>query len=113
MKQRMLFFLSMAVTLSGVLQIAAHAADNMIVEQEILKTLRQRGDAQIQRVSAGVGQAGNDEIISLPQSSATDQAHDAGRLAVENALQTYYHDSGFGQPSVAIVGPTAGKQLQR
>jgi preprotein translocase subunit SecF len=84
-------------------------------EDHIRQALSAAGirDAQIQRVSAGVGQSGNDEIISLPQSSATDQAHDAGRLAVESALQTYYHDSGFGQPSVAIVGPTAGKQLQR
>ena len=84
-------------------------------EDHIRQALADAGihDALIQRVAAGVGQSGNDVIISLPQSSATDQAHDAGRIAVESALHTYYHDSGFGQPSVAIVGPTAGKQLQR
>jgi preprotein translocase subunit SecF len=52
-------------------------------------------------------------VISLPQSTATDQNHDAGRQAVEGALRAYYHDSGFAQPSVDIVGPTAGKQLQK
>ncbi len=84
-------------------------------EDHIRQALSSAGirDSTIQRVAAGVGQAGNDEIISLPLSSATDQAHDAGRLSVENALHAYYHDSGFGSPSVAIVGPTAGKQLQR
>ena len=57
--------------------------------------------------------SGNDVVISLPQSTATDQHHDAGRQAVEGALRAYYHDSGFAQPSVDIVGPTAGKQLQK
>jgi preprotein translocase subunit SecF len=71
------------------------------------------GDAQIQRISSVTGQMGNDEVISLPASSATDQAHDAGRVAVEDALRNYYQDSGFATPSVQIVGPTAGKQLQR
>ncbi len=71
------------------------------------------GDAQIQRISSVTGQMGNDEVISLPASSATDQAHDAGRVAVEDALHSYYQDSGFATPSVEIVGPTAGKQLQR
>jgi preprotein translocase subunit SecF len=71
------------------------------------------GDAQIQRISSVTGQMGNDEVISLPASSATDQAHDAGRVAVEDALRNYYKDSGFATPSVEIVGPTAGKQLQR
>ena len=51
-------------------------------------------------------------IIALPISTATDTAHDAGLQAVEGALHTYYKDSGFGQPSVDIVGPTAGIQLQ-
>ena len=70
-------------------------------------------DVTIQRISASAGQQGNDVIISLPMSSATDEAHDAGRIAVEGALRNYYHDSGFGQPSVQIVGPTAGRQLQK
>ena len=84
-------------------------------ENHIRAALSQAGikDATVQRISTPTGAKGNDVIISLPQSSATDQAHDAGREAVENALTSYYHDSGFGQPSVDIVGPTAGKQLQR
>jgi preprotein translocase subunit SecF len=84
-------------------------------EDHIRQALSSAGihDAQVYHVAAGPGQSGNDEIISLPQSSATDQAHDAGLQSVEDALRTNYHDSGFGQPSVAIVGPTAGKQLQR
>jgi preprotein translocase subunit SecF len=70
-------------------------------------------DATIQRISNVTGQKGNDVKVLLPLASATDTNHDAGREAVENALHTYYHDSGFGQPSVDIVGPTAGKQLQK
>ena len=66
-----------------------------------------------QRVNAVGGEGGNDVIISLPESSASDTNHDAGRIAVENALKNYYKDSGYGKPSVQIVGPTAGKQLQR
>jgi preprotein translocase subunit SecF len=68
-------------------------------------------DFTIQRVSSPTG-GGNDVIISLPESSATDQNHDAGRISIENALKANYHDSGYGKPSVQIVGPTAGKQLQ-
>jgi preprotein translocase subunit SecF len=52
-------------------------------------------------------------IIALPQSSATDTAHDAGRQSVENALGTNYHDSSFTIEQVDIVGPTAGKALQK
>jgi preprotein translocase subunit SecF len=70
-------------------------------------------DFETQRVSAMGGEGGNDVIISLPAASATDANHDAGRIAVENALTSYYKDSGYGKPSVQIVGPTAGKQLQR
>jgi len=49
MKQSMAFFLSTVVALLGFSQIAAHASDNAKVEQEVLKTLEQRGEAQIQR----------------------------------------------------------------
>ena len=52
-------------------------------------------------------------IISLPQSSATDTAHDLGREEIENALKTNYHDSAATVEQVDIVGPTAGKQLQK
>ena len=84
-------------------------------EDHLRQALDQAGvkDFTTQHISTPTGQQGNDEIISLPASSASDANHDQGRLAVENALHAYYHDSGFGQPSVEIVGPTAGKQLQR
>jgi preprotein translocase subunit SecF len=39
--------------------------------------------------------------------------HDAGRQQVEGALTQAYHDSGFTIEQVEIVGPTAGKQLQK
>jgi len=84
-------------------------------ENHIREALTQAGikDPTVVRVSSATGAKGNDVIISLPESSATDQAHDKGRELVENALHSYYHDSGFGEPSVDIVGPTAGRQLQR
>jgi preprotein translocase subunit SecF len=66
----------------------------------------------IQRISDTAGKLGNEEIIALPESTSTDQAHDAGRTQVENTLSTNYHDSGFAIQQVDIVGPTAGKQLQ-
>ena len=67
----------------------------------------------IQRISGGIGQNSNEEVISLPESTATDAAHDAGRTAVINALTANYHDSAFSVQQVEIVGPTAGKQLQK
>jgi preprotein translocase subunit SecF len=70
-------------------------------------------EATIQRISDPSGNAANKVIIALPQSSASDSAHDAGRQSVENALNTNYHDSGFTIEQVDIVGPTAGKALQK
>jgi preprotein translocase subunit SecF len=70
-------------------------------------------DARIQRISTATGQSNNDEIISLPQSTAKDSAHDQGRAEVEGALNANYHDSTFTVQQVDIVGPTAGKQLQK
>ena len=67
----------------------------------------------IQRVSDPSGNAANKVIIAMPQSSASDTAHDAGRQGVEDALNANYHDSGFTVESVDIVGPTAGKALQK
>jgi preprotein translocase subunit SecF len=83
-------------------------------EDHLRSALEQGGvkDATTQRIYT-VGGANNDEVISLPQASATDQAHDQGLIQVEHALDTYYHDSTYKTPSVQIVGPTAGKQLQR
>jgi preprotein translocase subunit SecF len=68
-------------------------------------------DARIQRISGANGSSANDVIVSLPESTATDQAHDQGRAALETALQNGYRDSGFTVQQVDIVGPTAGKQL--
>jgi preprotein translocase subunit SecF len=70
-------------------------------------------DARIQRISGEGSAAGFQEVIALPESTATDANHDAGRAAVENALKTNFHDSGFDIQQVDIVGPTAGKQLQK
>jgi preprotein translocase subunit SecF len=65
----------------------------------------------IQRVSDPSGHAANKEIISLPETG--DQSHDVGRQRVESALSTNYHDSAFTIEQIEIVGPTAGKQLQK
>ncbi|MEO6804532.1 MAG: protein translocase subunit SecF [Edaphobacter sp.] len=69
-------------------------------------------DFRIQRVSDPSGHAANKVIVALPESTASDQSHDAGRESVENALNANYHDSTFTIEQVEIVGPTAGKQLQ-
>jgi preprotein translocase subunit SecF len=86
--------------------------DTQPSEDHIRHALESAGvkDFTIQRIS---GEKGNDVVILLPMSTATDQNHDAGLQAVQDALRANYHDSGFTQPSVEIVGPTAGKQLQR
>jgi preprotein translocase subunit SecF len=87
-------------------------------EDHLRAALDQAGihDARIQRISAlgsaGGAQLPNQEVIALPESTATDANHDAGRAAVENALTMNYHDSDFKVVQVDIVGPTAGKQLQ-
>ena len=83
-------------------------------EDAIRTAINQAGirDFRIQRIS-NPGEVSNEEIIALPESTATDANHDAGRSAVENALKANYHQSGFEVLQVDIVGPTAGKQLQR
>jgi preprotein translocase subunit SecF len=68
-------------------------------------------DERIQRIYDPSGKSANDEIIALPLATAQDTAHDQGRVEVENALKANYHDSGFTIEALAIVGPTAGKQL--
>jgi preprotein translocase subunit SecF len=70
-------------------------------------------DARIQRISGGPGETSNQEVISLPQATASDTNHDQGRAAVEAALTANYHDSTFEIVQVDIVGPTAGAQLQK
>jgi preprotein translocase subunit SecF len=83
-------------------------------EDQIRQAMDRAGvhNALIQRVSDPSGHAANKVIIALPESTASDQSHDAGRLAVENALAANYHDKATVE-QVEIVGPTAGKQLQR
>jgi preprotein translocase subunit SecF len=100
------------VDFKGGTQITVHF-DTVPNEDHIRSAMDAAGvhGTTIQRISGVGGAAANDEIISLPQSSATDQAHDQGRSAVENALRSGYHDSGFTIQQVDIVGPTAGKQL--
>ena len=68
-------------------------------------------DFTIQRVSDPSGHAANKVIISLPESG--DQSHDVGRQSIEGALSANYHDSAFTIEQIEIVGPTAGKQLQK
>jgi preprotein translocase subunit SecF len=70
-------------------------------------------DALIQRISDPSGHAANKVIIALPQSSAADTAHDVGRERVESALANNFHDSAFTIEQVDIVGPTAGRALQK
>jgi preprotein translocase subunit SecF len=70
-------------------------------------------DFRIQRISDPSGHAANKVLIALPESSASDASHDAGRQAVESALTANYHDSAATIEQVEIVGPTAGKQLQK
>jgi preprotein translocase subunit SecF len=91
------------------------AFDQAPNEDHIRQAMDRSGvhDARIQRVSDPSGHAANKVIIALPESTATDQSHDAGRQSVENALNANYHDSKFTVEQVEIVGPTAGKQLQK
>jgi len=79
----------------------------------IRKAMDQAGvhDATIQTISDAAGQPSNDVIIVLPESTASDTAHDQGRTQVESTLNANYHDSTFTIQQVDIVGPTAGKQL--
>ncbi len=70
-------------------------------------------DFRLQRISNGVQQLADEVVISLPLASATDTNHDQGRAAVQAALDANYHDGGFTIIQEDIVGPTAGKQLQR
>jgi len=70
-------------------------------------------DAIVTPISDPSGHSANMEVIALPLSSAADADHDAGRKQVLDALNSNYHDSTVSIQSVDIVGPTAGKQLQR
>jgi preprotein translocase subunit SecF len=104
----------MGVDFKGGTQVRV-AFDQTPNEDHIRQAMDRAGvhDARIQRVSDPSGHAANKVIIALPESTASDQAHDAGRQSVEDALGTNYHDSKFTIEQIEIVGPTAGKQLQK
>jgi preprotein translocase subunit SecF len=84
-------------------------------EDHIRAALDQAGvhNFVIQKISGEGSAAGFQEVIALPQSTSTDANHDQGRTAVENALKANYHDGGFAVQEEDVVGPTAGKQLQK
>jgi preprotein translocase subunit SecF len=105
--------LPLSVDFKGGTQITVHF-DSTPNEDHIRAAMDQAGirDVTIQRIT-GQGHSSNDVIVKLPLSSASDAAHDQGRSQVENALTANYHDSGFSVQQVDIIGPTAGKQLQR
>jgi len=111
----MLFWhhIPLGVDFKGGTQITVHF-DQTPNEGHIRQAMDAAGikDARIQRISDPSGKSQNDEIVSLPQATASDTAHDQGRISVENALTANYHDSGFSVQQVDIVGPTAGKELQ-
>ncbi len=111
----MLFWhgIPLGVDFRGGTQITVHFASPPN-EDHIRAALAQAGvrDVRIQHISGANGATANDEIVSLPQSTAQDTAHDQGRAEVQNALTANYHDSPFSVQQVDIVGPTAGKQLQ-
>jgi len=100
------------VDFKGGTQITVHF-DSKPSEDHMRQALDKAGvkDYRIQSIAGG--QTANDEIVTLPLSSAQDSAHDQGRAQVESALSANYHDSGFLVQQVDIVGPTAGKQLQK
>ena len=106
--------LPLGVDFRGGTQVTVHF-DRAPNDDHIRAAMAQAGvrDARIQRISGANGAAANDVIVSLPESTATDRAHDQGRAAVEGALASNYHDSGFRVEQVDIVGPTAGRQLQQ
>jgi len=65
-------------------------------------------DARIQTF----GEAANREVlISLPE-QMNENALDAGRTLIENALTSHYNNP-FSIRNVQVVGPTVGKQLER
>jgi preprotein translocase subunit SecF len=82
-------------------------------EDHIRQALSAAGvkDAIVYPISDTNGQSANTEVISLPE--AADSAHDTGRAAVESALNCGGPGTNCTIQKTDIVGPTAGKQLQR
>lgn len=83
-------------------------------EDHIRTALQAAGinDARVKQMSDPSGNSANTEVISLPESK-NESTQDQGRAAIEGALSANYHDSAFTVQKVDIVGPTAGKQLQK
>ena len=69
-------------------------------------------DARVKQISDPSGNSSNTEVISLPETK-NESTQDQGRAAIEAALSANYHDAAFTIQKVDIVGPTAGKQLQK
>jgi preprotein translocase subunit SecF len=68
-------------------------------------------DATIQSIQEEVSAAPcNDVLISLPEQT-NENALDAGRQQIVNALQAHYNNP-FTVQNVQIVGPTVGRQLE-
>lgn len=105
--------LPLGVDFKGGTQITVHF-DKTPNEGDLRSALDRAGvhDFRTQPISNTAGEQSNDEVISLPLSTASDAAHDQGRAEIENALSANYHDSGFAIQQMDIVGPTAGHQLQ-
>jgi preprotein translocase subunit SecF len=112
----MLFWhhIPLGVDFKGGTQIRV-AFDQTPNEDHLRQALDKAGvrDASVQQISDPSGHAANKVIISLPESTASDQSHDIGRQSIEDALNTNYHDSSHTIEQIDIVGPTAGKQLQK
>ena len=81
-------------------------------EDHIRQVLSSAGvkDANVHSISDTTGHSANTEVVSLPQ-TASETAHDVGRQQIEDALKANYPDATIQRAD--IVGPTAGKQLQK
>jgi preprotein translocase subunit SecF len=81
-------------------------------EDHIRQALSSAGvkDVSVHAISDTTGRSANLEVISLPQ-TASETAHDVGRQQIEDAIKANYPDATIQREDV--VGPTAGKQLQK
>ena len=69
-------------------------------------------DIRITRTSDALGRAANEVIIALPERQTSENALDAGRSTIVDALTANYHDSSFSVERAEIVGPQVGAQLR-
>jgi preprotein translocase subunit SecF len=81
-------------------------------EDHIRQALSSAGvkDVSVHAISDATQRSANLEVISLPQ-TASETAHDVGRQQIEDAIKANYPDATIQREDV--VGPTAGKQLQK